>query len=60
MGSRARPLGAVAPQQPLPPLFTRSAACPYFSLTTSLMSGNWQFQATVLVSFNQVGTKDFG
>jgi len=28
-------------------------------LTTSLMSENWQFQATVLVRFNRVGTKDF-
>lgn len=29
------------------------------SLTTSLMSENWQFQAAVLVRFNRVGTKDF-
>ncbi|MCI0628759.1 MAG: CoA ester lyase [Acidobacteria bacterium] len=29
------------------------------SLTTSLMSENWQFQATVLVRFNRVDTKDF-
>src|SRR5258708_19595970 len=37
MGS-PQPLPAVAPQQELPPDFTRRAACPYFSFTTSLMS----------------------
>src|SRR5436305_12618663 len=31
-------VAAVAPQQELPPFVTRSAACPYFSLTTSLIS----------------------
>jgi hypothetical protein len=34
MGSQPIPLAAVAPQQLLPPLFTLSAAWPYFSLTT--------------------------
>src|SRR5208283_1933399 len=34
----AHPLLAVAPQQELPPLFTRSAASPYFSLTIVLIS----------------------
>jgi hypothetical protein len=29
---------ALAPQQELPPFVTRNAACPYFSLTTSLIS----------------------
>src|SRR5438552_2994242 len=38
MGSQPKPLAAVAPQQALPPLFTRKAASPYFSLTTFLMS----------------------
>src|SRR5450631_209530 len=37
MGSQ-QPLLAVAPQQELPPDFTRRAASPYFCLTTSLMS----------------------
>src|ERR1039457_1190622 len=37
MGSQ-QPLLAVAPQQELPPDFTRKAASPYFCLTTSLMS----------------------
>src|SRR5277367_2950440 len=37
MGS-PQPLLVVAPQHELPPLFTRSAACPYFSLTTSFIS----------------------
>src|SRR4051812_44188182 len=37
MGS-AHPLEAVAPQQELPPDFTRRAASPYFCLTTSLIS----------------------
>src|SRR5580692_6330282 len=36
MGS-LQPFAGVAPQQELPPLLTRKAACPYFSLTTSLM-----------------------
>src|SRR5580693_5099112 len=36
MGSQ--PVLAVAPQQELPPDFTRRAAWPYFSFTTSLMS----------------------
>src|SRR5208282_79703 len=38
IGSQPKALAAVAPQQELPPLFTRKAAWPYFSLTTSLMS----------------------
>jgi len=38
IGSQPQPLAAAAPQQLLPPLFTRKAAWPYFSLTTSLMS----------------------
>ena len=38
MGS-PHPLPEVAPQQELLPLVTRNAACPYFSLTTSFMSG---------------------
>src|ERR1022692_1051999 len=38
IGSQPNPLAAVAPQQLLPPLFTRNAAWPYFSLTTSLIS----------------------
>jgi hypothetical protein len=38
MGSQHSGLAAVAPQQPLPPVVTRKAACPYFSFTTSLMS----------------------
>jgi len=38
IGSQPKPLAAVAPQHLLPPLFTRNAAWPYFSLTTSLMS----------------------
>src|SRR5208282_2476984 len=38
IGSQRKPLAAVAPQQLLPPDFTRNAAWPYFSLTTSLMS----------------------
>src|SRR5579872_3593451 len=37
MGS-AQPVEAVAPQQELPPDFTRNAASPYFCLTTSLIS----------------------
>src|SRR5712671_3649874 len=36
MGSH--PVLAVVPQQELPPDFTRSAAWPYFSLTTSFIS----------------------
>src|SRR6201981_2632243 len=39
MGSQQESLAGVAPQQVLPPFFTRSAACPYFSFTTSLISG---------------------
>src|ERR1700733_1007617 len=38
IGSQPNPLAAVAPQQLLPPIFTRKAAWPYFSLTTFLMS----------------------
>src|SRR5579864_3827647 len=37
MGSQ-HPVLAVAPQQELPPVFTRKAASPYFCFTTSLMS----------------------
>src|SRR5258707_3758010 len=37
IGSKERPPAAAAPQQLLPPLVTRNAACPYFSFTTSLM-----------------------
>ena len=37
MGSQ-QPVLAVAPQQELPPDFTRRAASPYFCLTTSLIS----------------------
>ena len=37
-GIAAAPSPAVAPQQELPPVFTRRAAWPYFSFTTSLMS----------------------
>src|ERR1700692_1894713 len=40
MGSQ-QPVLAVAPQQELPTDFTRSAACPYFSLTTSLIAFAW-------------------
>src|SRR5258706_14466177 len=36
IGSQESP-PAAAPQQLLPPLVTRNAACPYFSFTTSLM-----------------------
>src|SRR5437660_2152354 len=39
MGSQQESLAGVAPQQVLPPFFTRRAACPYFSFTTSLISG---------------------
>src|ERR1700745_2964135 len=39
MGSQQESLAGVPPQQVLPPFFTRSAACPYFSFTTSLISG---------------------
>ena len=38
---------AVAPQQELPSVFTRRAACPYFSLMTSLMSA-------IFVSYLQI------
>src|SRR5579862_792082 len=38
IGSQPRTLAAVAPQQLLPPVFTRRAAWPYFSLTTSLIA----------------------
>ena len=38
IGSQHNRLPRVAPQQQLPPVFTRSAASPYFSFTTSLMS----------------------
>src|SRR5580698_6264878 len=38
MGSAPEPQAAVAPQQALPPRFTRSAAWPYFSFTASFMS----------------------
>src|SRR5216684_2838213 len=34
----SQPVLAVAPQQELPPDFTRKAASPYFSFTTCLMS----------------------
>src|SRR5512136_2442075 len=37
MGSQPEPEGGTAPQQALPPRFTRSAACPYFSFTASFM-----------------------
>src|SRR5712664_786907 len=36
--SHENPPAAAAPQQLLPPLETRKAACPYFSFTTSLRS----------------------
>src|SRR5438270_10268315 len=38
MGSHLIALAPVAPQQLLPPLFTRRAAWPYFSFTISLTS----------------------
>src|SRR5579872_497353 len=38
MGSQQASSAADAPQQELPPAETRSAAWPYFSLTTSFMS----------------------
>src|SRR5216684_3155862 len=37
IGSQESPSAGAAPQQLLPPLLTRKAACPYFSFTTSLM-----------------------
>src|SRR5271168_747498 len=37
MGSKQPLVAAVAPQQALPPVFTRDAAWPYFSFTRSLM-----------------------
>src|SRR5580704_16865780 len=37
MGSQQPSSAADAPQHELPPVWTRNAACPYFSLTTSLM-----------------------
>src|SRR5258708_33317537 len=45
MGSQ-QPVLAVAPQQELPPDFTRNAASPYFSFTTCLMSA-----VSVLMTF---------
>src|SRR5208282_2567429 len=38
IGSQPNPRAAVAPQQLLPPVFTRKAAWPYFSFTTFLIS----------------------
>src|SRR5580698_6032306 len=38
MGSQQPSSAAPAPQQELPPVETRNAACPYFSFTTSLSS----------------------
>src|ERR1700704_6001311 len=43
MGSAQSSKRAEAPQQELPPVVTLRAACPYFSFTTSLMSGVLMF-----------------
>src|SRR5258708_35300270 len=43
MGSAQPSDAAEAPQQELPPVVTLRAACPYFSFTTSLISGVLMF-----------------
>src|SRR5260370_33264989 len=43
MGSAQPSAAAEAPQQDLPPVVTLRAACPYFSFTTSLISGVLMF-----------------
>src|SRR5438552_1502439 len=49
MGSQQL-LAVAAPQQELPPDFTRKAASPYFCLTTSFTSTAWVFGKTFSVS----------
>jgi hypothetical protein len=57
IGSQPRPVAALEPQHVLPPFFTRKAACPYFSLTASLMlvslivkfSPIWKFELHLVV-----------
>src|SRR5690349_7485934 len=57
MGSQPIPLAAVAPQQLLPPLFTRSAAWPYFSLTTCLTPTFSMFVAPSLPVCSEVSIR---
>src|SRR5208283_1693537 len=51
MGSQQPSTAADAPQQELPPVWTRNAACPYFSRTTSLI-----FSASIGFSYLQIFT----
>src|SRR5580704_17889777 len=55
MGSQPPSKVGPAPQQELPPVETRSAACPYFSLTTSLI-----FDSLMVHSYLQICTMSRG